>query len=314
MKEITVSKNEDGKKVFPFLSSHLPNAPGNILHKSVRNKNITVNGKKASENDRLSVGDKVEVFFSDETFEKFSANDEKERYVSSIEKISSTIDILYEDEDILVVNKAAGILSQKAKPDDVSINEMVIAYLLENDKISRDELKSFRPSIENRLDRNTSGAVLFGKSLKGMQYLAAGLKNRSIHKFYIAIVGGKFENDGIIEGYLMKDNTTNQVVIKDSYFKDSQAIKTRVCDCHYDKEKDTTAVVIELLTGRTHQIRAVLSHMGHAIIGDPKYGRIGINKRFKVPFQLLHAQKVVFEDRNLEIEAPLPDYFKGICR
>lgn len=308
MKEITVSKNENGKKVFPFLCAHLPQAPGSILHKSIRNKNITVNGKKTDENYKLSEGDRVCVFFSDETFEKFSGNVEKDAYVSDIEKITDEILVLYEDDDILIVNKPAGVLSQKAKADDVSINEMVIAYLLRTGEITKDELKSFRPSVENRLDRNTSGIVLFGKSLKGMQELSKGLKERSIHKYYTAVVFGKLEKEGVFEGFLKKDDKTNKVTVSDKAFKDAQLIKTKICSYRYDDKLDITTLNIELLTGRTHQIRAYLSYMGHPIIGDLKYGNKNM-KKFDVPYQLLHSNRVVIKDKGIDISAPIPAYY-----
>lgn len=314
MREIIVSKNEEGKKLFAILCAHLTNAPGSILHKSIRNKNITLNSAKTKEDAKVKAGDKIQVFFSDETFEKFCGNADKEEYVIAIKNISSQIDVLYEDDDILAVNKEAGVLSQKASENDVSINEMIISYLLKSGKISEETLKNFRPAAVNRLDRNTSGIVLFGKTMEGLQQLSEGLRDRTIHKYYKAIVVGNLKKTGECIAYLHKDEASNKVIVKDREFKDSVEIKTKILNSEYIADKDISQVTIELLTGKTHQIRAFLSHIGNPIVGDLKYGISKVNNSLKVKRQLLHSYKVEIPYKDIVIEAKMPDDFKKLLK
>ena len=314
MKEIVVSKNEEGKKLFNLLCAHLPKAPGSILHKSIRNKNIVLNGKRCKENDAVKEGDIVKLFFSDETFEKFSENGEKAASTKSFLAIDDKIEILYEDEDIMLVNKPVGVLSQKAKADDISINEMIIAYLLRSGSLTQDMLKTFRPSVCNRLDRNTGGIILFGKTTKGMQYLSEGIKDRSIHKYYIAVVKGRWSDIGTFEAYLSKDNKLNQVTITKEAVKDSQLIKTKIVSYDYNEKKDLTTLEIELLTGRAHQIRAYLSSRKHPIVGDPKYGDMKLNKKLAINGQLLFSHRVLIPASGLDIKAPLPQIYSEVVR
>lgn len=312
MKEIVVSKNEEGKRFFALLCSYMTNAPGAVLHKAIRNKNITLNGSKVKEDYRVKANDTIQVFFSDETFDKFCGDDKKNEYIERIENTSADIDVLFENDDFLAVDKKAGILSQKAADTDISINEMIISYLLKTNKINSDTLKNFRPSAVNRLDRNTSGIVLFGKTMEGLQFLSEGLRERTIHKYYKALVIGRMEKTGEFSAYLSKDAASNKVVIRNSEFKNSVLIKTKIIDCEYIKKHDLTLVSIELLTGKTHQIRALMSHLGHPILGDPKYGKRADNNKYKVKRQLLHAYKVLIPQKDIVIEASIPSDFEKV--
>lgn len=329
MRQIIVTGNEAGTKLFAFLCRKLPKAPGSILHKSIRNKNIVVNHRKAAEKDVLKEGDCVEIYFSEETFEKFSDSENKKKYIDSFkvgqpaqknENLYSSgnsfvnsiavSDILYEDEDILAVNKAAGILSQKAKADDVSLNEMIIAYLLKSNQITESELMSFRPSVQNRLDRNTSGIVLFGKTQRGMQYLSRLLRDRTCHKYYQAVVAGRLSVSGDMTAYLIKDKGSNTVSVSKKEVAGSSKIITGVTEKEYYPDKNLSLVELELKTGKPHQLRAFLAYLKNPILGDPKYGNERINKAFRKKRQLLHAYRVILPDKNLEIVSDLPEDFK----
>lgn len=209
------------------------------------------------------------------------------------------IQIVYEDEHFLFLNKPSGILSQKAKPEDCSINEWMIGYLLQGNPSLADELISFRPSVCNRLDRNTSGIVLCGKTLAGLQFLNRILKERQVRKFYQTICVGKLEEPAQIQGYLVKDEKSNRVSVASSKQKDcpkQNSIKTGYIPLNANG--GFTYLEVELFTGKTHQIRAHLAGIGHPLVGDFKYGNVQVNQKMKREYglghHLLHACRVAF--------------------
>ena len=179
--------------------------------------------------------------------------------------------------------------------------------------VTPEELKTFRPSVCNRLDRNTTGLILMGKSLKGSQELSAGLRDRSIQKFYRAIVSGRVEQDAHLSGYLVKDEQSNQVQIFENMQEGAVPIETAYRPIAYGK--DCTLLEIHLITGRTHQIRAHLASLGHPVIGDMKYGNEAVNQRYyeacHVNHQLLHAYRVTFADGH-SLQADMPKAFTRI--
>jgi 23S rRNA pseudouridine955/2504/2580 synthase len=303
----------------------------------LRKKNIVLNAKKSDGKEILSVGDEVKLFLSDETFEKFRGNatnnsdNEILQYTKAYKKLSNNIKIIYEDTNIIIANKPAGILSQKAKPEDTSVNEWLIGYMLTNNIISKDTLATFKPSICNRLDRNTSGMVACGKTLAGSQYLSSIIKDKSLEKYYYCLVSGKVDIDKRISGYLYKDEAKNKVTIYQNKNDIPTSIKDKAefIDTAFKMVKVVnlmTLLEVQLFTGKTHQIRAHLSSIGHPIIGDTKYGNEKINKEYSkqgVKYQLLHAHKLVFpkctkEDfRNtseLVLECDMPEIFNQLMK
>ena len=206
MREIMISKNEANQRLDKFLNKLLKEAPAGFYYKMLRKKNIVLNGKKASGNERLKEGDRVKLFLSDETFQKFC-------HPKSTLRTNQRLDIIYEDQDVILINKPVGMLSQKAKAEDVSLVEHLISYLLENGSITEEGLLTFSPSVCNRLDRNTSGLVAAGKSLVGLQTLSAWFRDRTMEKYYLCLVCGKMEQGQYISGYLKKDERKNQVQV-----------------------------------------------------------------------------------------------------
>ena len=207
MRELVISKYEAGQRFDKFLAKYMELAPKSFFYKMMRKKNITLNGKKAAGNEKLEKGDTVKLFLSEETIEGF--REKKKRAVHT----GAKLDILYEDEQVMLINKPAGMLSQKAEKGDISMVEHLISHLLDTGEVTEEMLKTFRPSLCNRLDRNTSGIVAAGKTLQGLQMLSGLFKERTLHKYYLCIVKGVIKEEQDVRGWLLKNEKTNQVRI-----------------------------------------------------------------------------------------------------
>ena len=317
MRSIIVSEKEAGQRLDKFLGKYLSKAPKSFVYKMLRKKNIKLNGKKAEGSEKLAVEDEIKLFLSDETIENF-------REKVEVVKVDHNLDILYEDENVLIINKPAGVLSQKAQKDDISLIEHITAYLLESGQITEEQLKSFHPGVCNRLDRNTSGIIIAGKTLLGLQTMSDLLKTRNIDKYYQCIVKGKIVKKQCIEGYLEKNRSHNKVTITKEAKEGADFIKTEyepLC-----ATEEFTLLKVKLLTGKSHQIRAHLHSIGHPIIGDGKYGDVPTNKmlrkEYKLKHHLLHSWQLVLPElpeafsgiSSKTIEAPVPDYFEKLKR
>lgn len=301
MKSFLVTQNEAGQRLDKLLAKYMDTAPKSFFYKMLRKKNITLNGKKAEGSEKVEVGDEVCLFLSDETIAGFQSA--KKDGSTTVEQKKIPVlkphEIVYEDEHILIANKPAGELSQKADKNDISINERIVAYLRESRGIGTDR---FTPGVCNRLDRNTTGLILAGKSLRGLQETAELLKKRTLHKFYLCIAVGEIAGEEKLSGYLKKDEKDNTVEIltekelsvRQADKKAYDRIETRLIPLL--KNNGYTLLAIQLITGKTHQIRAHLASIGHPLLGDTKYfGRSGEgamlerNRRFHLKSQLLHA-------------------------
>lgn len=293
MKLIIVHKQEEGQRLVKLLGAYLKEAPNSFFYKMLRKKNITLNGKKADGTEKLKCGDEIRLFLSDETYEKFAGKVQpKEKFPMA------KLNIVYEDSNVIFINKPAGMLSQKSVPSDVSLNEYLLGYLEKSGQWKQEESKAFRPSVCNRLDRNTSGLVICGKSMAGLQQMAALLKDRSLHKYYLCLVKGVMTESQHLEGYLLKDENSNQVKIFQKETEGAAHIITEYEPLYTDGE--ATLLKVTLVTGKSHQIRAHLSSIGHPIIGDPKYGDRKVNAFFRethgIKNQMLHAWKLTFPE------------------
>ncbi len=331
MKKISISKKEAGQKLLKLLAKYLNTAPQSFLHKMLRKKNITLNGKRADGSEILKETDEVCLFLSEETIASFRTK-EKEKPEQRRKdgkagrpKELEGIRVVYEDADVLVLNKPTGVLSQKAVAEDVTVNEWVTEYLLNNKKLTKEELETFHPGICNRLDRNTSGLITAGKSIAGLQMLSKMFQEHSVRKEYFCIVCGTVEKPCSLKGFLEKDEKTNTVTVKPNRCSGEGAyIETEYTPVAANKSY--TLLKVRLITGKTHQIRAHLASVGHPLIGDVKYGSREKNRevkeRFGLQHQLLHAAYLTFPERaecfhglsGQCLYAPVPEQFAKIAK
>ena len=304
MIEIIVGKNESGQRLDRVLEKIFVNANTGFIFKMLRKKNITLNDKKADGKERLESGASIKLWFSDESFEKLSgkkAGDIKdlEKNPKVDKKSTETFKsyIVYEDENTVIINKPAGLLSQKAYENDISVNDLLLDYLEFDSKA----LNTFKPSICNRLDRNTSGLMVCGKTLEGLRVNNELIKTKAVSKYYLAVVKGRVGKSGSINAWLYKDEKTNKVTVKEKSFEGAEFIQTEYEVLDYSK--DATLLLVKLITGKTHQIRAHLSSISHPIIGDFKYGDKSVNEKFKreygIKSQLLHSFRLVYPNSDI---------------
>ena len=310
MKELKVTDREEGLRLDKLLLKFMDGASTGFIYKMLRKKNIVLNGAKAKGDERVRSGDVIKLFLSDDTISGFQKAKQAPVKIHSAFKP----DIVYEDDHILIVNKPAGMLSQKAKEDDISINEYLKDYCLAG---GRDEDPLFTPSVCNRLDRNTSGLITFGKTLEGSRFLSEMFRNRGLEKYYYAICQGETKDPRLIEGYLIKDNEENKVRVINESLPGATPIKTEYRPL--TSGSGATLMEIRLYTGKSHQIRAHLASTGYPIIGDRKYGIM----RYSAKRQMLHAGRIVFPEdiegtfsglSGMEFKAKIPEDFAAITK
>ncbi|MDD6193661.1 MAG: RluA family pseudouridine synthase [Lachnospiraceae bacterium] len=315
MKEIMISSQEEHQRLDKYLKKYFKAAGSSFLYKMLRKKNITLNERKATGAEYLENGDLIQVYFSDETFDKMRGLSQSNSEYEQLKSIPYDVKVIYEDDDILVLDKPAGILSQKAAEDDISMNEKMLSYLIHSNQLTGEAFETFHPSIANRLDRNTSGLLLAGKSLRGQQMLSKALRERTAEKYYQCIVKGHICEGMDIQGYLTKDEKSNKVSIDMLPSEDGKKIITSyepICS-----NGTYTLLVVHLITGRTHQIRAHLASIGHPILGDPKYGdrklNIKLQQEFGITHQLLHAYRMELDDGRI-FESPTPTLYNEVLK
>ena len=302
MKEFIITKNDADQRFDKFITKTVPLLPQSLLYKYLRLKRIKLNGKKAEISTRLKVGDKVEMYINDEFF---APREEKYSFLSAGKELS----IVYEDENIMVLNKKVGLLSH---PDEGEYTDTLITrvqrYLYEKGEYNPREENSFAPALANRIDRNTGGIVIAAKNAESLRILNEKIKNREMDKRYLCvIVGCPKEKKATVTAYMIKDENKNKVRV---YNKPFEGGKTMTTGYEVLETKDGLSLVeVQLLTGRTHQIRAHFAHMGYPLLGDGKYGRNETNKQFGgYKKQLLYSYKLTFE---FTTDAGILSYLNG---
>ncbi|WP_058485087.1 RluA family pseudouridine synthase [Defluviitalea phaphyphila] len=308
MREIHITEKDANQRLDKFLIKYMDKSSKGFIYKMLRKKRIKYNGKKAKGNENLKMGDSIQLYLSEETINKF-------REIKEIQNIKTTFEVIFEDKNILLCNKPLGLLvhPDKKSSKNTLIDE-VLSYLVSKGEYDPKNSMGFTPGICNRLDRNTSGIIIVGKNLKTLQTINQMIKENKIKKYYLTIVKGVVEKSGILKGYHKKNNKNNQVEIMNTYKEGSKYVETR-----YRPLKNNgvyTLLEVEIITGRSHQIRAHLSKINHPIIGDRKYGDSTINnyfrKKYKLKHQFLHAYKINFPGKK-EFIANMPDIYKKIC-
>lgn len=290
LRTLYINRNDAGQRLDKFLSKAVKAMPKSLMYKGIRTKKIKVNRKRAEIGYILEEGDTVELFISEEFFSD-NASD------SAFMKLTPKLDIVYEDENIMLLDKRPGLIVHSDDEEDVNtLISHVKAYLYRKGEYNPEDEQSFAPALCNRIDRNTGGIVIAAKNAEALRIMNEKIRNDELSKFYLAAVHGHMPKKAdTLHGYLRKDQTNNIVdisTVKKPGYKEI-ITKYRVLD----EKNDLSLVEVELVTGRTHQIRAHFSSIGHPLLGDGKYGVNRDDKKLGYKFQALYAYRLEFRFR-----------------
>lgn len=287
LRKVTIAKNDEGQRLDKFLTKAYPNLPQSVLYKCIRTKDVKLNGKRCQISDRLREGDVLSLYWQEEFFQK------EERAYDFL-KAPSALSVLYEDENILLLDKKPGLI---VHPDENYHFDSLIArvqhYLYDKGEYRPEEENAFAPALINRIDRNTGGIVMAAKNAEALRIMNQKVKDRELQKMYLCVICGQLaEKEGTLTGYLEKNEAQNRVYISHRPSEGAKSIRTRYRVL--EERRDFSLLEVELLTGRTHQIRAHFASIGHPLAGDGKYGKNTLNKRSGFPYQALYSYKLRF--------------------
>ena len=288
MRQITINKNDAGQRLDKFIGKRFKSMPKSMMYKYIRTKYIKVNGKKCDISTKLCEGDVITLYIKDEFF------DAPEYDTYDFLKAPDKLDVVYEDENIILMNKPAGLLCH---PDETYHFDSLLArlqhYLYKKGEFDPKIENSFAPALANRIDRNTGGIVIAAKNAESLRILNQKIKDRELKKFYLCMVHGTpKKKSAVLSGYLVKNEKQNRVYVSSKKPPDSKTIKTRYTVLR--TFSNMSLCEVELLTGRTHQIRAHMAYIGHPLVGDGKYGTNAINKNVSLKWQALCSYKLEF--------------------
>lgn len=288
LREFKINKNDSGQRVDKFIEKAVKNLPKNLLYKYIRTKRIKLNGKRCEISTRLEENDILQLYINDEFFENGSTEHD---FLS----VPSKIDIVYEDENILLVNKKCGevVHEDDDNSKDTLINR-IKHYLYEKGEYNPENENSFAPALCNRLDRNTEGIVISAKNAEALRILNQKVKDRELKKEYLCVtIAPPPKKNDTATAYLKKDKKNNKVFISDKKTPDNKTIVTKYE--LLEQRGNLCLLNIELITGRTHQIRAHMAYLGAPLLGDGKYGINKVNREYSVKTQALCAYKLTFD-------------------
>ena len=303
MRELTIGGNDAGQRLDKFLSKALKGLPQSLLYKSIRTKKIKVNRKRATPDQMLVVGDTLQLFLAEEFFEGGTP-----RTSHSLASVRVNLDIVYEDEHILLVSKHPGMAVHEGEEGDgITLISQIHAYLYQKGEYDPAREQSFAPALCNRIDRNTAGIVICAKTAEALRVMDEKIRARQIKKYYLCVVHGTpKEKQAVLHAYLARQEGERRVRVYDSHRAGSKEIATgyRVLKT----KGDLSLLEVELFTGRTHQIRAHMAHMGHPLLGDGKYGVNRADRAKGYPYQALCSYKLTFA---FEAEPTILEYLNG---